>query len=467
MRWLATMFCVTMAFNTPALLTSNLVADWQGGVGITATGGRISQWNDQHALLNNDGLGPHHLAQTNAAFQPYAVTDAHGYAGVLFPWAFGAAHPNDFMNIPGSLTGLKATNLTVYIIATGPVDQERGGTMIWFNGLGAGWIRFFLAGNYPANYPANLAVGASSPAASPVYPPLNRAVFVGCGDTVKTTLRWNNVTRTNAPQSATSQGAGGTVAVNNGAIGAGGEWGYSGLIYRILVYAKAHTAAEMDAQVAELAALGGVQTNYTKQAVCRGASTVEGVGSSMLQSFPFQMCQRYPGIRWHNQGIGGLLIGPSTNYVGQTMYDLDGNFVDPLYDAQLEQNWLLFFGGINDLNSDGISGLTAYGRLTNYVAARKAAHPWTVVVGTITPSIQDQVRKAEYNSCIRTNAGGWDRFVDPGYNSPVETRLNNYSDTNYFAPDGLHLSNAGYGVLADHFGPVVNVPQRTTGFFGP
>jgi lysophospholipase L1-like esterase len=187
----------------------------------------------------------------------------------------------------------------------------------------------------------------------------------------------------------------------------------------------------------------------------------------MLQSFPFQMWQRYPEIQWHNQGIGGMLIGPSTNYTGQTMFDLDGNFVDPLYDPSLQENWLLFYGGINDINSDGIGGVATFGRLTNYVAARKAAHPWRVVVGTITPSIQDQVHKAEYNDCIRTNAGGWSSFVDPGYNSPVESRLNNYTDPNYFDPDELHLNNNGYSVLADHFSAIVNVPHRTTGVFGP
>src|SRR6185503_17435358 len=148
---------------------------------------------------------------------------------------------------------------------------------------------------------------------------------------------------------------------------------------RILVYKQAHSAPEMDAQVAELATLYGVLTNYTKQAVCRGASTVEGVGSSMLQSFPFQLWQRYPEIKWHNQGIGGMLIGPSTNHVGETMADVDGNFIDPLYDSSLQQNWLLLYAGINDIHSDGVSGTVVFNRLTNYVAARKAAHPWRIV----------------------------------------------------------------------------------------
>lgn len=463
MKQVFTMLFMAVTFQTRALITNNLVADWQAGVGVTAASGRISQWNDQHQLLNNDGL-TNNLTQASATSQPYDMTDAQGYRGVMFPWAFGSAHPDDYLNIPNTLPGLNTTNMTVYIVATGPMDQERSETLIWFNGA-PGWIRFFLAGTYPAYYPTSLSVGSQS---STLYPPLNRAVFVGSGNNVRTTLRWNNVTSTNAPQSATTLVNGGTIAVNNGAISGGSEYGYSGIIYRILVYKAAHTAAQMDAQVSELSALFGVLTNYTKQAVCRGDSITEGVDSTLLQSYPFQLCERYPEIEWRNQGIGGLKIG--TNGVAGTMYAIDGNFVDPLYDGTLQQNWLLFFGGVNDMNSDGLTGAATCGRLTNYVAARKAAHPWKVIACTVQATIQSSghpEKNAQYNSCIRTNAGGWDGFVDPGLNSPVETRLNDYSNTNYFDSDGLHLINAGYGVFADHLGQVVNVPHRTTGFFGP
>jgi lysophospholipase L1-like esterase len=454
---------LAMTLNAYALISSNLVADWQAGVGVTTVGGQISQWNDQHQLLNNDGI-TNNLTQTSATYQPYDMTDAQGYRGVMFPWAYGSAHPNDYLNIPNTLTGLNTTNLTVYVVATGPIDQERSETLIWFSGS-SGWIRFFLAGTYPAYYPTSLSVGSQT---STLYPPLNRAVFIGSGNNVTTTLRWNNVTSTNAPQTATAFVNGGTVAVNNSAISGGSEYGYSGIIYRILVYKAAHTAAQMDAQVSELSVLYGVLTNYTKQAVCRGDSITEGVDSTMLQNYPFQLCERYPEIKWRNQGIGGLKIG--TNADAGTMYVIDGNFVDPLYDGTLQQNWLLFFGGVNDMNSDNLTGALTYGRLTNYVAARKAARPWTVIVSTVQATIQSSghpEKNAQYNSCIRTNAGGWDGYVDPGLNSPIETRLDDYTNTNYFDSDGLHLINAGYAVFADHFGQIVNVPHRTTGFFGP
>ena len=52
------------------------------------------------------------------------------------------------------------------------------------------------------------------------------------------------------------------------------------------------------------------------------------------------------------------------------MYDIDTNFVDTLYDGRLQQNWLFFLGGVNDIGS-GVSGAVTFGRLTNYVAARK------------------------------------------------------------------------------------------------
>jgi lysophospholipase L1-like esterase len=341
-------------------------------------------------------------------------------------------------------------------VSTGPVAQDEKQTLIAFNGLPSSWIKFYLTGVYPAYFPASMFVGTTS---STIYPPINRSVFVASSDPGKTTLRWNYVTQTNAAQGQAFSSGGGTIgAVNSG------EY-FSGIIYRVLVYSNAHTAAQMNAQVSELSVAYGVPTNFTKQAVCRGASSVEGVGSTMLQSWPFQLWQRYPEIAWHNQGIGGEKIGPSSNV--DTMINQDFNFVDPLYDPKLERNWLLFYAGINDINSDGISGLACYGRLTNYVAARKAAHPWTVIVGTITPSIQDQVRKGEFNFCIRTNVGNYEGYVDPGYLSPVETRLNDYTDLTYYTSDGLHLNNTGYSVIADHFGSVVNVPHRTTGNFGP
>jgi lysophospholipase L1-like esterase len=459
MKRLATILFLVAAFDVHALITNNLAADWQGGTGITVSGGQISQWNDQHQLLNNDGLGPHALTQSNAAYQPYDVTDAQDYRGVMFPWGFSTANPNTCLIISNSLSGLNTTNLTVYIVATGPVEQDKNQTMIWFNGYGSGWVKFYLTGTYPVNYPASLFVGSQ---ASTIYPPINRAVFVGAGDASKTTMRWNNVSQTNAPLSAITTGSGGMVSSYNS-----NEF-YSGVIYRILVYRVAHTTAQMDAQVAELAALYGVLTNYTKQVVCRGDSITAGIGSSMLQSYPFQLCERYPEIEWHNQGVSGLYIGTNGDS-GGTMYDIDTNFVDTLYDGKLQQNWLFFFGGVNDIGS-GLSGAVTFGRLTNYVAARHAVRPWTIIVSTVQAVANDSARNsrnADYNSCIRTNIGNWDGMVDPGLNSLIETRLNNPYDTNYFYTDGLHLVNAGYQVLAQHFGQKINVPHRTTGFFGP
>ena len=122
MKRVITILIMAVTFQTRALITSNLVADWQAGIGVTASGGQISQWNDQHQLLNNDGL-TNNLTQANATYQPYDVTDAQGYRGVMFPWAFGSAHPNDYLNIPNTLPILNTTNMTVYIVATGPMDQ--------------------------------------------------------------------------------------------------------------------------------------------------------------------------------------------------------------------------------------------------------------------------------------------------------------------------------------------------------
>src|SRR3954447_16119727 len=189
-----------------AIITNNLVADWQASAGITAPGGLVSQWSDQHQLLNNDGLGPHLLTQTNATFRPSSVTDAHGYAGVMFPWAVPGSHPHTVLNLPSSLGGFDTANMTVYVVATGPFAQENQ-SLVWFAGQPAGWIKFYQTGNYPAN----MLVGTQS---SSIYPPLNRAVFVGSSDTNATTIRWNNITQTNLPQFHAITTNGGMIAAN-------------------------------------------------------------------------------------------------------------------------------------------------------------------------------------------------------------------------------------------------------------
>jgi len=400
-------------------------------------------------LLNNDGLGPHNLTQTALpAQQPYAVTDARGYAGVMFPWGYLSASPDTYLKIPTTLSGLHSQNTTVYLVATGPLTPQNQ-TVIAFGSLA--WLNFYQTGNFPPV----LAVGASN---STLYPTLNPAVFVASGSSNETTFRWNYSAQTNAPQPPVVSNSGGLVAANPSS-----SYFYFGIIYRLLVYKSAHTPAQMDAQVAELAGLYGVLTNFTKHVVCRGASTSEGVGSTMLQSYPFQLWQRYPEIAWHNQGLGGQI---GTNGLAGTMYSQDATMVDLLFNPVLPENWLFFLGGLDDINA-GVSGRATWQRLTNYVATRKAVHPWKVVVSTIQNDVLEPTINAAYDACIRTNGGPWDRMVDPGVNSPIETRLDNPTNTTYFSSDGVHLTNAGYQVLADHFGQIINVPRRSTGFFGP
>jgi len=174
---------------------------------------------------------------------------------------------------------------------------------------------------------------------------------------------------------------------------------------------------------------------------------------------------------WHAQGLGDISNGQTgmigTNGESATMYSLDNVYVDALYDPKYQPNWLFIIAGINDMNTDGINGAQTYSRLTNYIAARKTALPWNLVVSTIQADTLQPATNVDYNMRIRTMPGGWDKLVDPGVGSPIETRLSNPLDFRYFSGDGVHLNNAGYSVLADHFGQVVNLPHRTTGHVGP
>ncbi|HSU53389.1 MAG TPA: SGNH/GDSL hydrolase family protein [Candidatus Dormibacteraeota bacterium] len=441
-------------FSAQALLTNNLVADWRADLGITAPTGRVSQWTDQHQLLNNDGLGSHQLTQTNGSRQPYTVQDPAGGPAVMFPWG-SPTPPQTYLNLPTTLGGFDTANTTVYVVGSGPAAQENE-TLLWFGGTASGWLSFHQI----TTNPISMLVGTQN---SGIYPPLNRAVLVGSSDTNVTTLRWNSVLRTNPPQTRVTSSSGGMLASFNSS-----EF-YSGVIHRILIYKTAHTPAQMDAQVSELAATYRIFTNYTKQVVCRGASTVAGQGSTLLQGFVPQLCQRYPEIIWRAQSdINGGQNGQiGTNGFAGSMYAFDPGYIDTLYDAALDQNWLFVIAGINDILSSGLNGTATYGRLTNYVAARHAARPWKIVVSTVQSDAPAPATNADYNAQIRLKPGGWDRIIDPGAGSPIETRLSNFADTRYFNTDGIHLTNLGYSVLADHLAQIINVPRRTTGSFGP
>lgn len=417
---------------TAPIILNNLVLDLDASKGLTLdpTGSYVTNWLDQSGNGNN-------AVQYVTNYAPLKWTGSNGLPALRF---YGSVL-NKFTNYLtiGSGLSVNSQNTTVYFVSTGP--HERGSACLWMFG---GWEGFdFLGFGENTTYTDPITMAAPLWRTTTVFPALNPAVFVAENSTTNGVLRWNNEEQTSS--------AAGSTTLTGGEIGGSTRnepWG--GEIYRVLVYNLPHTPAERQANVNALASFYNLKTNFDNRVVCRGDSTTEGFLITNLMTWPWQCMEAKPNIQWYNYGSGSARI-QTNGSSGNVLYGSDGTFVDPLFSASVATNWLFVMAGVNDLNLDTQSGQNVYGRLTNYCAARKAAKSWKIIVSTIANNSSSPVEDANYNAAIRAQYQGyWDGVSDPGNNSPTESRLNDYTDTTYFA-DQLHLTAAGYTVIRDHF----------------
>lgn len=409
--------------------TTNLVLDLRAGVGLTLDGSnRVSQWNDQSAAGNN-------CIQATAGSRPYDYTDYWGDKAVMFPYDY-PTHPANFLDVPMSMSGINTRAFTV-IMVVAPFHL-RSSCFYAINGFGANYLGISAGSSSPPKL--NIATRISTG----VYAPCNKAVFACVGRSAESIVQWNNLRET-------LLSVGSATGLSGGIIGArAGANGLSGLIYRVLVWNRALSNAEVDAEVALLYSEHDIFTDYTRQIICRGDSITDGIDSTELRSYPFQLWELRPEWKIYHFGEAGIKIG--TVGAASTMADLDDTLVDPLFDGTLTENVLKLLGGTNDISSDGLTGAQCFTRLIDYMTARKAAHSWTTWVGTLPDRSTLDTQVADYNTLIRGGHASVDEAIDYGKNSPTETRLNDSTNATYYS-DGVHLTNAGCLVIAEHLAP--------------
>lgn len=128
-----------------------------------------------------------------------------------------------------------------------------------------------------------------------------------------------------------------------------------------------------------------------------------------------------------------------------------------LYDPNKTRNILAFLGGTNDI-IQGASAATIQTRLQTYWQAAVATG-FRVIAHTIMPTTSWSSGGAL--DVIRTTVNSWilANAVSLGCTAVVDLAANaNLSDpTNptYFAADGTHLTDTGYGILAGLTGPAI------------
>lgn len=207
----------------------------------------------------------------------------------------------------------------------------------------------------------------------------------------------------------------------------------------------------------------------TMQVVCHGDSLTWGASASRGQGEPGVAVEQSPdpasaATATTYPAALARLLGPAwrVRSVGTGGWPLDAlageapRKIDPLFDPSLKANVLIVFGGTNDLGGHRETVETAYERLRGYCRARKAAHPWRVLVVTPPVAAYPKVYPADFDAkMIRLGAlvrQSWRAFADGIVDLQADDRLGMAgSERNpaLFDPrDFTHLTDAGYALVA-------------------
>jgi lysophospholipase L1-like esterase len=212
----------------------------------------------------------------------------------------------------------------------------------------------------------------------------------------------------------------------------------------------------------------------TGQVVCHGDSLT--YGSNASSGWGTATGPVYPGVLADK--LGSTWRVTSIGTPGWTMDGLMGQApsrVDPLYDPTLKYNILVVFGGTNDIGCKYETADQTYAKLVAYCKARKAAHPWKILVLTPPMAAYPKVypgdfdyQMVRYDEKIRQN---WPSFADGIVDVQADPRMGTPGaehNAEYFsAKDFTHLTDAGYRIVGtDAYNAVENITAKRHRFLG-
>lgn len=147
----------------------------------------------------------------------------------------------------------------------------------------------------------------------------------------------------------------------------------------------------------------------------------------------------------------------------QIKEDISG--IKNLYDPSRRDNVVVLWAGTNDLHA-GKSGQELYAQYKQTVSEYKKKGFKVLVLtsaqlGSGPETAQDKQRQI-FNDLIRKNGGPWDGVVDIGKMPEFSDRSTTAAaNSTYYAGDGVHLTKAGYGLVARQVEKALNQLLRS------
>ena len=179
-----------------------------------------------------------------------------------------------------------------------------------------------------------------------------------------------------------------------------------------------------------------------------GADASPNQGTVTDTTYPAVLARALgPAWRVRSLGTGGWNFGPLTGEAPSK--------IDPLFNPRLAQNVLIIFGGTNDLGGAHESAGTAFDKLTTYCRARKAAHPWRILVVTPPVAAYPGVYPADFDAQMVLYAAfirrHWRSFADGIIDVQADPRLGapgaEHNPVYFSSHDFTHLTDAGYAIV--------------------
>ncbi len=203
----------------------------------------------------------------------------------------------------------------------------------------------------------------------------------------------------------------------------------------------------------------GIQATGPR-AVAVGDSLTAGPGGG--NSYPEQMT--FP--TWNGQAFTVTNIGVAGRTV-QTMSRLAYSNLNPLFAHESGLNVAMVWGGTNDIAVAGASPQDTYSYLSSF-CHRLQSQGQRVIVATMISRNGHDTAKNTLNGYIRA---GWTTFADALADVAANASIGAdgaYSNTTYFAGDGVHLNATGQAIVAGIMqAAITTIAQGTPNHFAP